>query len=81
MALILRGKNKGKHVAISQWCNDWVTIKNKPRVYSITALKFTKKEFSEILHDNNLGMMLGWFKPDLKTRTFKRRKLNEKNRY
>jgi len=75
MALVLRGKNKGKHVKITQWCNDWISIRDYPKVYSITALKFTPNEFKRILTTKNLGMMLGWFKPDFETRTFKRRKL------
>ena len=73
MALVLKGKDKGKHVKIMQWCNDWVSIKDKPKIYRITALKFTEKEFKEILTTEHLGMMLNCFKPDFKTRTFKRR--------
>lgn len=76
MALVLRGKDKGKDVTISQWCNDWVSIKDYPKVYSITALKFTPTELKKILtHNNNNGIMLNIFKPDFETRTFKKRKL------
>lgn len=74
MALVLHGKDKGKHVTIMQYCNDWISIKDYPKVYSITALKFTEKEFKEFLLHDNLGIMLKLFTPDFETRTFKRRK-------
>jgi hypothetical protein len=31
MATILRGKRKSEQVEISQFCNDWVSIKGKPK--------------------------------------------------
>ena len=39
MAIVLRGKMKGQVVTPSQWCNDWITIKEMPKVFSIMALQ------------------------------------------
>lgn len=59
MAIILRGKNKGKQVKIMQFCNDWVTADGK--VYSILALEFTVEEMYEIVNNNNTGFMFNRF--------------------
>jgi hypothetical protein len=51
LAIILRGKNKGKKVKLCQYCNDWVTaeLPNKSvKVFKITALEYTDKEIYEI---------------------------------
>jgi hypothetical protein len=74
MATIIRGKDKNKRVTISQWCNDWMSVKNYSKIYRITQLKFTCDEFKKILTHNNNGIMLNMFEPDFKTRTFKRRR-------
>ena len=64
-AIILKGKNKGKVVKISQWCNDWFTVDTgtmmdvKP--FSPASLAFTVDGMSEILSHGNNGMMLTWF--------------------
>jgi len=60
MAIVLRGKNKGKIVHISQWCNDWVTSTGG-KVYKITALEFTEKEIFDILQHQNNGIMFDTF--------------------
>ena len=74
MATILRGKNKGKRIEISQWCNDWVSSKEPPYIFRITSLEFTLKEFTEIMNHKNNGILLGRFKPDYKRLRFVRRK-------
>ena len=77
MAIVLRGKNKGKEVIISQWCNNWVSIKNSSKIYGITALKFTQEEFIKILEHDNNGGMFDFFYPDYETRTFKKRRKHD----
>jgi len=60
MATILRGKNKGKTVKISQWCNDWVTaeIDGNVKVFGITSLEFSPEEMYQILVKEDNGMMM-----------------------
>lgn len=65
MAVILKGKNKGKKVTLHQWCNDWFTVEGKgvnPAMpLSPTNLKFTDKEMEEVIHHNNNGIMFALF--------------------
>jgi len=75
MATLLRGKNKGKEVEISQWCNDWVTIMDDMRgckVVSPSALQYTLNEFKEIMSHKNNGILLGLFEPDIANLRFKK---------
>lgn len=51
MAIILRGKNKGKKVKIHQWCNNWITAElpdKSVKVFKITALEYTDAELFKI---------------------------------
>jgi len=75
MAIILRGKEKGKHVKVSQWCNDWVTVNGaSKRVFSITALEFTDKEMFDILAGDN-GIMEKEFEKVSHKNIFRRKKI------
>lgn len=60
-ALILRGKNKGKVVKVSQWCNDWFTIMDSGDIYSPTSLAFVRKDMKRIKEHNNNGMLFRWY--------------------
>ena len=61
MAIVLRGKLKGQKVTPAQWCNDWVSIKEYPKIFSITALEFSPEEMYNIITSENLGIMLEAF--------------------
>lgn len=74
MAIILRGKEKGKVVEINQWCNDWVTVEGSAKVFPVSGLQFTRIEFNRILTSENLGMMLTLYRPDWNLFRFFRRK-------
>ncbi len=66
MAIILRGKNKGKKVKLYQYCNSWVTVTlpNKSvKVFKITALEYTDKELYEIALSDT-GYMFDFFEVD-----------------
>jgi len=72
MALVLRGKDKGKKVVLHQWCNDWFTIKNSTKVYSPSSLRLSNDEVDKFLRTDS-GIMLNLY--TLTTDgTFKRRK-------
>jgi len=72
MAIVLRGKMKGQKVTPAQWCNNWVSVKELPKIFSITALEFTPEELYDILTTKDLGCMLGAF--EQKENRFVRRK-------
>lgn len=74
MATILRGKDKGKTVKISQWCNDWVTLDPDNKVVSPTSLQYTIEELQEIVEDKSNGFMLTLYRPDWTTLRLVRRK-------
>jgi hypothetical protein len=64
-ALVRIGKDKGKIVEISQWCNDWfsATVEDKAKIFSPSALVFTHEGMKEILAHKNNGMLIGYFRP------------------
>lgn len=62
-AIILKGKNKGKIVTISQWCNDWFSIRENNTVYSPTMLGFTHDDFLTIIEHKNNGIMFRIYEP------------------
>lgn len=72
MATVLRGKNKGKKVAIHQFCNDWVMADGK--IYGITALQFTTEEMYEIVNNSNTGVMFERFEVIPFQNRFRRKK-------
>lgn len=77
MAIVLRGKLKGSKVKINQWCNNWVTgtlSNNRPKVFSLTSLKFTPNEFKRILTTKNNGPLFSLFRPDRENLVFVRYK-------
>ena len=79
MATILRGKNKGKEVTISQWCNDWVSTK-EGKIFLVTALEFTDKEVFDILQHQNNGIMFDEFEKIPYKNRFRRKRIKyEKN--
>lgn len=68
---ILKGKFRDKKFTLSQFCNDWFTIQESNKVFSITNAKFTKEEFDLILsHKKDTGLMFNMFRVDLVKRTF-----------
>ena len=56
---IIRGRDKGKEVEISQWCNDWFSANGK--IYSVLSVKLNLKEIYKVLTHNNNGSMFGEF--------------------
>lgn len=53
---IIKGRDKGKEVEISQWCNNWFSGKNG-KIYSPTQIQLTLDEMSDVLTHNNNGYM------------------------
>ncbi len=60
-AIVLRGKNKGKVVEISQWCNDWFSVEDDVSIYSPGELAFTEQGMDEILKHKNNGTLFAEF--------------------
>jgi hypothetical protein len=79
MAIVRRGKDKGKEVTLSQWCNDWFSVRGdtSKTIYSVTALFLTLPEISKVLTSKDLGTMLSEFSYhfDGKYFFFRRKKL------
>lgn len=61
-AVVKRGKDKGSVVTISQWCNDWFTIQESPRIFSPAGLCFNLRGIKEILAYKNNGILFDLFK-------------------
>jgi len=40
VAIVLKGKDKGKEIKISQFCNDWVSS-DDCKIYNPTSLQYT----------------------------------------
>ena len=59
-ALILRGKNKGMVVEISQWCNDWFSLSDGS-IVSPTSIAFNIDTAHTIMEHNNNGIMFRMF--------------------
>ena len=68
MAIITRGKHKGKDVKISQFCNDWISIKDEripaaDTIFSPTSFVFSDEEKHRInlaRDAGNTGFMFGY---------------------
>lgn len=60
IALIIKGKNKGKKVNISQWCNDWFLTMSS-EILSPSALAFKTSDAQTIITHQNNGMLLKLF--------------------
>jgi len=73
MATILRGKNKGKNVQISQWCNNWVSTKCG-KILGISNLLFTDEEMQNIILHKNNGYLFGLFEIVENENRFKKRR-------
>ena len=73
MATVLRGKNKGKTVTISQWCNDWISTK-EGKIYGVSTLEFTDSEIFSICESNNTGVMFEEFEKVPNKNRFRRKK-------
>lgn len=71
MALILKGKDKGKEVELHQWCNDWFTVKNSNKVYSPSSIRLNADEIDTFLKSDS-GRMLSWYELILPDGIFKR---------
>ena len=61
MAIILRGKRKREKVEISQFCNDWVSIKGDSKIFGITQLSFSPEELTMIRNQKDNGFMFELF--------------------
>jgi hypothetical protein len=72
MALLIRGKNKGREVTIHQWCNDWFSISmdNKASIVSPLSLQLTINEIEEVLSCTSNGLLFNLFKLDIQKGTF-----------
>lgn len=73
-ALITRGKNKGREVEISQWCNDWFSINTgDPMIdrlpFSPSSLAFTREDMETIRTHKNNGILFNLF--GIRERSFK----------
>lgn len=60
MAIITRGKHKGKEVKLHQFCNDWMMVEhyeipNQETIFKPTALYFSDEEKSEIQQAERRG--------------------------
>ena len=51
MAILLKGKNKGKEVIIHQWSNDWfsIEVEGKSKIVSPLALQLNLEEMNRVL--------------------------------
>lgn len=74
MAIIRKGKLKGKSFKIHQWCNDWFMLENG-QIVSPTNIILTPTEAVMVLKHKNNGFLLNLFelRPD---GTFKRKKFD-----
>lgn len=61
MAILLKGKNKGKEVQIWQMSNDWIST-DDGKIINPTSLKITEEEKDRLLKDKFPGMFWGLFK-------------------
>src|SRR5258708_8239990 len=75
MALIIKGKNKGKFVKLHQWCNDWfsVELEGKPIIVSPTMLQFSIQETYDITHSGDNGFLLNKYELGSDARFHKKR--------
>ena len=71
---IIKGKDKGREVEISQWCNDWFSAGGK--IYSPTQVELDLSEMKRVLEHKNNGLMFALFDL-LSNGRFKRKKLNQ----
>ena len=61
MAIVLRGKHKGKKVTLKQWCNDWfITDEFPTKPFLASSLWLTKTEFIAVSASNS-GIMFKAF--------------------
>ena len=60
MAIILRGKLKGKNYKLHQWCNDWFMIETG-KIVSPLALQLVPEEIQMVHNHKNNGKMFDWF--------------------
>lgn len=60
MALVLRGRLKGRRVEVLQWCNDWCST-SPGGILSITNLKFAPAELDLIKKHTNNGFLFQMF--------------------
>ncbi len=63
MATVTKGKFKGQTVTLSQWANDWFTVKEMVKIFSPTMLLLTSDEFSRVCRDKHSGNLLAWYRP------------------
>jgi len=71
MAIILRGKKKGKEVQIHQYANNWATDLDN-NVYNITSLLFTEEELLQMKLSKFTGHMFDEF--EIKNNRFYKKK-------
>lgn len=75
MAILIRGKEKGKEVKIRQWCNDWFMIEGAEKnIVSPVSLQLDANEMMRVINHKNNGMMFGLFSLDADGKFKRRRK-------
>ena len=74
MAVILRGKNKGKKITLHQFSNDWV-LDTDGVVHCITSLSFTNEEITQFKYSSCLATGILWNEFELKNNRFYKKKL------
>ena len=72
---IIRGKDKGKEVKISQWCNNWISAEGK--IYSLTQVELNLPEIKQVIEHKNNGYMFAVYDL-LPNGRFKRKHLQER---
>lgn len=60
-ALIVRGKEKGKEVDVSQWANDWFSLDGYIDPFSPEDIALTKEGMQKVVDDKRKGQLLNWF--------------------
>lgn len=60
MALILRGKDKGKNIEIKQWCNDWFMLSNG-KIVTPSTIQLTVEEIEKVLSHKNNGILFSLY--------------------
>lgn len=74
--LILRGKNRGIHTNIHQFCNDWFMGKNG-KVYSPMSIQLSPEEVEEVIEQHkkgNVGIMFNLYWLDAGAGRFRKNK-------
>lgn len=82
MAIIIKGKRKGKYVKLEQWCNDWFTVAvdDETIVVSPSMLQLTLEEATTIVNHKNNGILFNLFTLTDNLRFERKKKYAEKEK-